>query len=910
MGVGAVVGRERELAAVESFFADSGEGGRGLLVEGPAGIGKTSVWRAGLDEAARRGPRLLTCVADRAESDLSFVGLGDLLADHADEGLAALPAPQRSALEVALLRVEPGDAPPGPRAIALGLLNVLRRLTARKPLVVAVDDVQWLDRPSAEALAFAARRLRDEQVAFFLARRTGTTSPLDRVVEPLGWDTLEIGPLSRGAAGRILTERLGLDLPRRVVRQVFDATEGNPLFLLEVGRTLVGRDPPRIGEEISIPERVEDLLGTRVTELPDPERRLLLTLALSGEMPRPRLQEVVGTSAVRSSIRAGLVSLDGDRVRPAHPLLASAALSGSSDDEQRAVHSALAGVVSDPALRTLHLALATDEPDDALAAEVASAAAGASRRGATHEAVVFAEHAVRLTPDTSSQRSDRVLALGNALLVAGELQRMRELLSSGLEALAPGRARAIACLLLSESTTSVDECRPLFERALAESEDDPAVHALVLTEMSNAIGVIAVERVADTEAWALRALPLARLAGPDAEPDVLNVLAWARALRGQPVADLASRYHSLSGSAAPISMSPERVAGRRLCWRGEVDRARGVLTRLLADADERGESVAYAQLLMHVCELELRAGELDAVSDRLDDWSESEDGELVLGPMYERTKALLAASRGDHEEAERWAVEAIARAEATGTAWSRLEALRARGIAGLLARDPQRAAESLRTVWRHTEREGVEEPGVFPVAPDLVEALAELGELDEARTVTDRLRELAEQQEHPWGLATTRHCEGVVRLSSSRYDQGGAAELEGAASDYGRLGLRFDRARSLLALGRAQRRHRKWRAARESLERAATAFDELGSPGWAGQARSDLARVPGRQPGPRGALTESERRVVELAAAGLSNKEIARTLFVTVNTVEVHLSHAYAKLGVRSRTQLAGRLSA
>ena len=320
--------------------------------------------------------------------------------------------------------------------------------------------------------------------------------------------------------------------------------------------------------------------------------------------------------------------------------------------------------------------------------------------------------------------------------------------------------------------------------------------------------------------------------------------------------------------------------------------------------------MAHAQLLMHVCELELRVGQLDAASDRLDDWSESEDGELVLGPMYERTRALLAASRGEPEEAERWAVEAIARAEAPGTAWSRLEAVRAHGIAGLLAHDPQRAAESLRTVWRHTEREGVEEPGVFPVAPDLVEALAELGELEEAHTVTARLRELADQQEHPWGLATTRRCEGIVRLASTRYDDAGIAELEGATADYGRLGLHFDRARSLLALGRARRRHRKWRPARESLEAAATAFEELGSPGWAEEARSQLARVGGRQPTPTGELTEAERRVVDLAADGLSNKEIARALFVTVNTVEVHLSHAYAKLGVHSRGQLVRRLSA
>jgi DNA-binding CsgD family transcriptional regulator len=278
--------------------------------------------------------------------------------------------------------------------------------------------------------------------------------------------------------------------------------------------------------------------------------------------------------------------------------------------------------------------------------------------------------------------------------------------------------------------------------------------------------------------------------------------------------------------------------------------------------------------------------------------------------MYERCRALLAAGRGLPGEAEQWAAETIARAEATGNRWDLLEALRARGVAALLAHDPARAAESLRAVWEHTQREGVDEPGVFPVAPELVQALVGLGELDEARTVIARLSELAELQEHPWGLATAKQCDAFVRLAADRDDDEAAAMLEQAASEYGELGLRFDRARTLLLLGRAQRGRKKWAASRTALEAATVAFDELGSPGWSDEARGELALVGGRRPHATGQLTEAERRVVELAVDGLSNKEIARTLFVTVNTVEAHLSHAYAKLGVRSRAQLARRLSA
>jgi DNA-binding NarL/FixJ family response regulator len=211
-------------------------------------------------------------------------------------------------------------------------------------------------------------------------------------------------------------------------------------------------------------------------------------------------------------------------------------------------------------------------------------------------------------------------------------------------------------------------------------------------------------------------------------------------------------------------------------------------------------------------------------------------------------------------------------------------------------------------VWEHSTREHVDEPGVFPVAPDLVEALAQIGRLDEGRAVADRLRRLAEAQEHPWGRATAARCDAVVRLAADRYDAGAAAAMVQAAADYEALDLPYDRARTLFSLGRAQRRLRKWGAARDSLQEATTAFEAIGSTGWAAIARSELERVGARKPSPTGELTPTERRTAELAADGLSNKEIAQALYVTVHTVEVHLSRTYAKLGVRSRAQLAGQL--
>jgi DNA-binding CsgD family transcriptional regulator len=827
------------------------------------------------------------------------------------EELAAVPAPQLRALEVALLRAEPGGARAESGAIAFGFLNSLRALADHDALLVAVDDVQWLDSPSADALAFAARRLEESPVRFLLARRPGTASALERAFESR-LDRLAVGPLTLGAIRRLLSERLGLVLPRRLLRRIVDTTLGNALFALEVGRMLVERGLPAIGEELPVPDAVDDLLGRRVARLPAPARRLLLAVALSADLSTSQLAAIADEAILEDAVDAGLLVVDRDRVRASHPLLAAAARKRSRARARRGLHLELAGVVADGELRARHLALAAAGPDEALATTVAAAAAGAAARGARQEAVELAEHALRLTPPDHQARTDRLLALGDYLVAAGEPQRVTELLAPQLETLPAGAARVRACLILVAGLFRTnDELRGRLERALRESGDDPVLRAAVLAELTLNDVSIEVARIRRAEVTALEAAEVTRRAGLDEDERwALFALGLARILRGRPIDDVRTRFQQVSAAVFEVGSSPERLVAKQLLWRGELERARSLLTGLFAVAEERGEAWSYAWLRLDLCELELRAGRWEEAARMLDEWAESTDREAMPWPQHERCRALLASGEGRSEEAERWAGEAVARATAIGGRWDLLEALRARGLTALLAHEPARAAESLRVVWQHTEREGIDEPGAFPVASALVEALAELGELDEARTITDRLRRSAAEQEHPWGLATAACCDALVRLGSRTDEEEAAAGLAAAAAAYGELGLRFDRARTLLLLGRAQRRCRKWAAARSALEQAAEAFEEIGSPGWLDEVRSELARVGARRPPPAGELSVAERRVADLAAEGLANKEIARALFVSVKTVEAHLSHAYAKLGVRSRAQLVRLLGA
>lgn len=899
-----IVGRAPELSELAEFVTHPDV----LIFTGGPGIGKTTLWEAGIEAAREHGLRVLSSRPTGAEAQLAFSALIDLC-DGLDTD--ALAAPQRAALDVALLRVPPGGAPSEPHAIALGFLNLLRGLAEREPLLVAIDDLQWLDGPSASVLSFAARRLEGEGVAFLLARRPGPASELEQTFERRGLKRMPIEPLSFGATRRLLAERLGLTLPRHLLRQIADSTLGNPLFALELGRMVLEHGLPDFGEDLPVPQAAEDMLGSRVAALPDTSRRLLLAVALGGELRTAEVAALAGSGDLDGAVDGGLLVVEGDRVRATHPLLAAAAKSTSRARERRELHLALAGVVADRELRALHLALATDGADPVLARAVSEAATAASARGARAEAVQLAEHALRLTPSGAVERTDRMLELAAYLERAGLKQRITDLLLGEVESFPAGAPRARGWLLLASGAhvRTLDALLRHFDMAAAECEHEPALRAEALAKKAIHASTSSMSAVR-AEAWALVALADAQFEGPAAVRLALVALCWARAMRGRPIDDLRARFHAVDDAVPFIAESPDRPAGLQLVWRGDMREARPEVQQLLAAADTLGEPVSYALERAHLCELELRAGEWDAAEHLLDEWAQSAERDLLVAPLYDKSRAALAAGRGLPAETESWAEKAISVGEATGRIWEPLEARLSLGTMKLLAHEPARAVEILRDVWDHTQREGIDDPGVLPVAPELVDALLAIGDLDSARAVVERLRKLSEEQEHPWGLATAKRCGALLRMAADGYDEEAATDLTDAAAAYGSLGLRFDEARTLLGLGRAQRRYKQWRGARESLERAVAAFDELGSPGWADEARAQLARVGGRRPRQDDdGLTPSEQRVAELAADGRSNKEIARTLYVTVHTVEVHLSRAYAKLGVRSRTQLAGRFA-
>jgi DNA-binding CsgD family transcriptional regulator len=897
-----LVGRDAELELLDRFVREA-QSGCSIVLIGSPGIGKTTLWEAAVGSARDRGVRVLAARAGGSGALRSYSGLIDLCDGLSDAELAVLPGPQRRALEAALLRGELEQHPSS--AVPVAFLGLVRALRAMAPVLIAIDDLQWLDHASAEAVTFLVRRLDDAPVAFLLARQRGPAGLLESALARSPIQPLEVGPLAFGAVRRLLFERLGLSLSRQRLRQIVDATGGNPLFAIEIGRAL--REERGEDAGLPLPDSLEEVMSARVARLPPAVRRVLLVVALSEETRTEQLLAVIDAETLDDAVDAGAVVLDGQRVRASHPLLAVAAEKRARSRERREMHLALARIAREEPARALHLALASQGTDATLAVRVAAAAELSRGRGERREAALLASHALRLTPARAPERPARVVDLAGRLDDAGELRRMTALLREELPALPAGPLRARAWLHLSESddVTSRDDQDRHLERALAESGEDRDLRAYVLAKRAGNAAAAAVSQLAEAEAWAREAIELAK--EPSVRRYALWALAWPLGLEGRAFDELCERSGAMSDPSAYLSASPERVAAKRLYWRGEMPSARAALASLLALADERNDLTSYAMLRMHAIEVELRAGNLRTAQRLLDEWGESSDFETQFRPQYPRCLALFEAGRGAAREARGWADKTIELAKKAGSTWDELEARRARGIAALLDGAPDQALIDLTLVWEHCEREGVRELGAFPVAPELVEALLEQDRHGEAVAVSARLHECADEQDHPWARATARRCSALAAFSAGSTDAP-AAELQEASAEYELLELHLDSARCLLALGRAKRRSKQWRDARETLEQAASRFDALGASGWAERARAELERVGGRR-GSDGELTPSERRVVELAIEGMSNKEIAAALYVTVNTVEVHLGRAYAKLGVRSRAQLAKRMS-
>ncbi|HEX7526914.1 MAG TPA: AAA family ATPase, partial [Gaiellaceae bacterium] len=660
---GVVLGREEELHVVGRFLDSLTEGPAACVFEGDAGIGKTALWREGLACARAAGIRVLSCAPAEVEAALSYSSLADLLAGVEPHVLAALPAPQRDALEVALLRAGRSDAVAGQRAVAMATLSVLAELASSTPVVVAVDDVQWLDRPSAWVLEFAARRLEGRTAGFLLSVRTGNSVPLglDRA---LGGrlDRIRVGPLSAGALHQLIKVRLDATFSRAQLLRIHRATGGNPFFALELASSLLRAGPPAAGEALPVPEDVRELVAGRLRMLPRTTREMLLFAAAMPDPTVGALRLAVRASSEQILARlaggeaAGVIVVDGESVRFKHPLFASAIYAAVSTEERRRVHRQLAALAASTEPRARHLALCTEEPDRAVALTVADAAGDVRRRGAPEAAVELVELAIRLTPaDATDERDRRALELGYYLVEAGDPERARGVVLTVADRPGPLRARALLDLAGLDywgegSRPAVARC----EQALTAASGDRALEAACHAELAVYCDFDAVR----CEHHARAALELLDAVGDAADPDTLTdaLLATSRASlvlgRGLP-ADLIERaFHSESRAADSIHRS--RVGAQLGQWLKYVDDFAGARTRLeaaLSQAVQEGDESSMPNQLMHLAQLECWCGNWSLASRYAEESFELAEqlGQSFEGPPAMR--ALIDAHLGNVERA-------------------------------------------------------------------------------------------------------------------------------------------------------------------------------------------------------------------------------------------------------------------
>jgi DNA-binding NarL/FixJ family response regulator len=911
-----VVGRARELDLVRAFLAGLGSGARGLLLEGEAGIGKTSLVGAVCEQAAVAGWRLLACCGEQAEAGLSFVGLGDLVGGVFAEAAGVLPVPQRLALEAALARGSGAGRAPEARSVGLGLRSLLVELAAAQPLLVVVDDVQWLDRPTVRALAFVARRLQGQPVALMAAARL----PLDEP-DPLGLERalgdrllrLRLGPLSLGALRLLVEGRLGYRYSRPLLVRLLEVSGGNPLFVLELARALGPEPPLEPGLPLPAPDSLRQLVAARLAALPPAGRQALLAAAMLAQ-PSEQLVEAASSPAGLEAVEeAGLARVEAGRVGFAHPLYAAAVYAAASTRKRRTLHQRLAGMVAEREERARHLALAAWPPEATVAAELEQAAAEARSRGALDAAGELLEQAHRYTPsDDPDAARRRCLAAAESYIHAGDRPRASLLLESLLESTPPGPLRAEALKLLAEiryNEHDFGQVTQLLAQAL-EQTDDPALQVsleltLAFVYARNYLDFASADRHARAGlAHAEQLREPALLAEALAAGVMLDFLS-GRGIDWQTV----ERSLALEDPSRllPLQMRPSTIAALLELQAGRLSEARSHLTALRRTASEAGDESDSAFLAYWQAWLELQAGDLAAAAAHADDGvaEAAITGSQVNQLVALAQRALVHAYRGDEDAARADAATVTEQAAESGFLPPLLLAGQALALVALALDQPQAAWETLEPLIQATDAHGtiLGPEDLQQYLPLALEALIALGRHDRAQQLLDQHQPHARAFAHTRTLASLDRCQALLRAARGDLQ----AAQHALAQTQIPLETPFEQARTLLVQAHLHRRGRRRAAAREALQQALAIFEGIDARLWADHTRRQLAQLTSTPAGDE--LTAAERRVAQLAAAGQPNKQIAHTLQITINTVERHLTNAYRKLDVHNRTQLAARLS-
>jgi DNA-binding CsgD family transcriptional regulator len=910
-----LIGREAELEVIRSVV-ERPAGEARLRIVGAPGSGKTALWQTALDGAHSLGWTVLAARPSQAEARLSFVGLMDLLGPIAEPSIAGLPPPQREAMMAALLRAAPVSVP-GTGAIAVALLGVLRDLAARTGrLLLAIDDLQWLDQSSLSALEFALRRLQDAPIALAFTHRpddraaTGLTS----VMGPDRFHTIEVGPLSVAAVYQLIRLRAGRSLPRPQLLRVHEVSGGNPLYALELARALADHDDV-IGphDSLPVPTRLTDLLRDRLRRLPARTRAALLVAAA---MPAPTvtaIRDALAPSAASSlgddlqpAESAGVVEVVRGLVRFAHPLLASVIYEDAGAPARRHAHAALATCTAVREERARHLALASLGPDEAVAAALDETVDDLVGRGATDAASELADRSVALTPPGDPVAAARRAArAGSLAATVGDHAHARERLEVAVEGLPAGPERASVLLELADLAAPLVEGLTLCDRALQDAGEDPVLGSRI----HRARGAIAygLGRVELAEEEATLAVELAE-AGDDPEVTgaAIGDLAHWTFCAGRGIRrELFERAIALNGSAG--ATSPRRHLAKVQMDDGRLAQARPMLEELLVAATRIGDLRSAAVHLLHLGELEVWAGNWQLAIEH------AEESLLIrqhtnqpAAPLY--VKAMALACLGRLDEAHEVGSTGLAEAERGGDLVAKMQNLHALGFAALSVGDYgtaqpllARATELHRPRWRN-------EFGDNHCVPDDIEASLGLGDLDRARDLVAWMERVAAGTGRAWTKAMAARSRGLL-LAAEGQLEGAERALAAALTQHERMEMPLARARTQLVAGTLLRRRRQRARAAEVLEAGRAAFEALGARVWVERTTAEIERLGVRSTAQRG-LTPIEADIARLVASGLTNREIADRVFLSPKTVEANLSRIYRKLEVRSRAELVACLAA
>lgn len=889
-----LVGRQVELDAVRAWAELLADGPAALVIGGEAGIGKTTVWSAATATAAERGARVVKTRPVEAELPLGYAGLGDLLGLAAEPILGDLPEPQARALSAALaLGAVPASQ--DPLLVGRATLAALRRLAAASEIVIAIDDVQWLDPPSARALAFAARRLGDARVGFVVSLRAGHDEPLG-LAEALGDRSvdLRLGGLSVGALGHLLRSRGAADLPRRNLLRIHERSAGNPFFAIQ----LVGAG------EGGLPSSLRDLVRRRLEGVSAVAEPAIEFVAVLGPSSIAAFDDPIALDAAVSS---GILIEQEDGVRFAHPLLAAGAYERIPPGRRQALHRDAAALSETIEERARHLALASTSPDAATAALLDAAAQAARIRGAPETAAELAAHARRLTPvGDGSAQARRMMDQADYLFLAADEPSARALIDELLTRDPSGttRVRALVQSALLEVDPQVAVAH--LEAAVKEPHDDPILAARTLAQLAWQRGAW----LGDVEpaiVEALAAVESAEAIGDEATLAVaLATAGLVMSIDGRHGAEDHFRRALAIIDQVPTAAgdhSPGLAFANARSWRGDFVMAEALLSADRLRAEQHGDESQLMRLNIFGAGFALRRG----------DWNEAErriEEALADARDYWRIMALIQRGILRGRRGQRDALTDAAEIRSSRPALVDPIILAAADfVAGLIdlaeSRQPQ-AAERMVRLLELSDGSATRRAEYAVLIPETVGALVEADRTEQADALTRQLERRLTQLE-PWGTAAAAMCRGLLALAAG--DTTIALDrLAAAIEGFEAIGAPWELAQSRLAEGRALRRIGRRLDAAGSLELAETLFARLGAEPARRQAVDELRRA---RPRPRhdDSLTAAETRVAALVAAGNTNREVAARLFTTVATVEAHLTRIYSKLGIRSRTELARRVS-